>query len=266
LDTNEKDGWLETEIEPPVFGCDSRFINGTTAGNEKQDKAWKVTFEESDRWMAIGYPGYRGSFPNTMSWADLPDADKDGRKTLKLIEPEARGTNRAGQVLLTLEVTRLSDDGKVFYFKLPADPDYQRGGWQYAYRRLVNEDGSKTWVSLYPGSSFRWKPEGGFKAADFTDANGDGRTKLRAYVFGPGDTVSVEGFAYAKRLSSDLWEIRANAPCTAELPAGAFTRASLSGDGKAFRPIESRRAENRLALALSEKDLGDGVVLLKLEP
>lgn len=266
LNANEKEGWLETEIEPPVFGCDSRFIDGTTAGNEKQDKAWKVTFEESDRWMAIGFPGYRGSFPNTMSWADLPDADKDGRKTLRLIETETRGTNRAGQVLLTLEVTRISDDGKVFYFKLPADPDYQRGGWQYAYRHLVNEDGSKTWVSLYPGSSFRWKPEGGFKAADFTDANGDGRTKLRAYVFGPGDTVSVEGFAYAKRLAADLWEIRANAPCTVELPAGGFSRVSLGGASQEFQALEAKRVDNRLVVSLSEKVLGDGTVVLKLEP
>lgn len=265
LARNPQEGWVEPEIEPPVFGCDTRFLDGTTAANESLDKTWKVRFEESDRWMHIGFPGFRGSFPNTIAWTDLPDADQDGRRTLRLVGRDA-DKERAGETLLTLEVTRISEDGQSFYFKLPENPDYQRGGWQYAYRRLVNEDGTRTWVSLYPGSSFRWYLEGGFQESDFVDADGDGRIKLRGYVFGPGDRVSVEAFAHAVRTAADQWTVRANAACTIEVPAGAFTQVAIATDGSSFRPIASRREGSRLAVALSEADLGDGVVMLKLAP
>lgn len=224
---------VECEIEPAVFGCDTKFIDGTTVSNEKQDKFWKATIREDDRWMNVGYPGYRGSWPNKLTLADIPDTNGDGRRTLKLIG-SGKDKEEEGKVLVELDVTRVSEDGETLYFKLPANEDYQRGGWQYVYRWLVDENGKKLMRSLYPGSSFRWILDG---QANFSDADKDGKTKLSAYLFGPGDTLQVDAFVSVRRTSPGVYELHANVPCTVTLA------------GKEFK--------------LTEKDLAKGSVTLR---
>lgn len=77
---------------------------------------------------------------------------------------------------------------------MPEDPDYQTGGWQYANRELVNENGSKKWWATYPGTVWAWQLEGdsALSEADFCDVDGDARQKLYAYHFGRGDYVQVQ--------------------------------------------------------------------------
>lgn len=243
LSSDDKAGTVECEIEPAVFGCDTEFVDGTTVSNEKQDKFWKTTLQEADRWMNVGYPGHRTSFPNSISWDDIPDTNGDGRRTLKMLgradEKDDQTNSLAGQVILEIDATRLTDNGETFYFNLPSNEKYQRGGWQYAYRPLVNEAGKTVLQAYYPGSSFLWKLDGGFGKSDFTDANRDGKTKLCAYLFGPGDTMQTDTFVQVRRESPGVYEVRANVPCT------------VSFGRKEFK--------------LTEKELADGRAMIRLE-
>jgi hypothetical protein len=71
--------------------------------------------------------------------------------------------------------------------------------------------------------------------------------------------VSVERGA-----APGLYEIRSNVPCTVGLPRAEFAKGEISADGKTFAPVASRADGARLEVALSEQDLGDGKVILKL--
>lgn len=265
LNRDASRGTVETEIEPPLFGADPNFITGTWVGNEKGDRLSRVSIEESDRWMHIGWPGYRTSYPNTISINDLPDTNSDGKRTLKLI-----GKNKEDQdeTLLNLEVTRVNDDGLTFYFKLPENEEYQRGGWQYNGKLLVNEDGSKTWSAVFPGSSYLWilDPAAHLKVSDFTDADGDGRAKLSAYLYGPGDRIALDTAVHLRRISDKLYRVNSNSPCTVAIKAAGASGAEVSSDGKTFRPVTSSVKDGRLMLQLSEQDLGSGSIWVRLTP
>lgn len=57
--------------------------------------------------------------------------------------------------------------------------------------------------------------------ADFPDTDRDGRSTLRIYDFGPGDTIRIPVHAQLARKAPQLYELIANAPCTVTLPAGS---------------------------------------------
>lgn len=256
-------GGIECEIEPPVFGADPQFIRGTTISNERLDRFARVEVRESDRWMHLAWPGYRTSYPNTIRMADVPDANGDGKRTLKLI-----GRSKEGRMeeLLSLDVTLVMPDGTGFYFKLPELEKYQRGGWQFNDLRLVNEDASKTWRSIYPGSSYLWVPDPATPVAssDFTDHNGDGLTKLSAYLYGPGDRMVLDTFVHLRRVGESVYNIRANSPFTLSVPSKGIKRMGLSRDGKVFVFSQARESAGMLTLELTEADLGDGDIWLQL--
>jgi hypothetical protein len=202
----------------------------------------------------------------------VPDTDGDGRRVVKLIgnsydkdAKDAQGNSLYGKTLLEMEVTRVTPDGETFYYKFPKDETYQRGGWAYAYRTMVNEDGTRKWTAKYPGSSFIWRLEGGFKATDFTDADGDGKVKLSACLFGPGDLMTLDAAVSVARADAPgVYEVQSNVPLTLGLPRGEWTRAEISADGKTFTPIATKADGARLVLALGEQELGDGKVVLRL--
>ena len=233
---------VTTELEPQVYGCDTQFADGTTVTNEAHDRFFRATLQPGERWMYLGWPGTDLSYPREVRWEDLPDADGDGRRTLKLLGRAARG-DEEGKVLLELEVTKVDPAGHAFHFRMPADPNYQIGGWQYAHRELVNEDGSKRWWATYPGTSYSWTLEGkGALAADaFGDADGDGKRKLYGYLFGPGDFLTAKTFVYVRRTAWAAYEVRANVPCTVRLP-GLPPRRLTAGD-LAAGPVELRAEE-----------------------
>jgi hypothetical protein len=128
----------------------------------------------------------------------------------------------------------------------------------------VNEAGAVKWLAFYPGSTFLFKLEGGFRKSDFTDADGDGKVKMAAYVFGPGDRMNVDTYVYARRRSPGAYEVRANVGCEVGLPRGDYDKAEISADGKTFAPIAATADGARLMITLGEKDLADGVVVLRL--
>jgi hypothetical protein len=259
---------VECEIEPVVFGADTRHCNGTTVSNEAGDKFWKVTLEEGDRWMNLGFPGYRGSAPNKLSMAMFPDADGDGRRTVRLIGIAADkgqdGASLKDQLLVTLEVTRVAPDGETFYFKLPKEEAYQRGGWQFADRRLENEDKSVVWQAMYAGSSFRWKLAGEpLTERSFADADANGKAKLAAYLYGPGDTLRVDSFVHVARLDGGLYSIRANTPCVVTLPGTGKTQVSRD-NGAPFEPFPAEAKDGKTTITLDEAVLGKGAVQVRI--
>ena len=136
---------------------------------------------------------------------------------------------------------RTDPENFTFYFKMPENADYQTGGWQFANRQLVNEDGSKRWWATYPGTVNAWKIEdkAGATLDSFPDSNGDGKRKIQAYVFGAGDTFSVKTFVHVLR-AADGYEVRANAPCTVTLPGKApirITEKDITASGGLYKKI-----------------------------
>jgi hypothetical protein len=267
--TQPESNSVECEIEPSVYGCDPVFANGTTVSNEKRDRFAKAKLVLGDRWMNLGFPGYRGSWPLSITAAEVPDADHDGRRVLKLLgkagDKDAQGQSLEGKVLLEMEVTRFSPDGETFYFKLPTDPKYQVGGWQFAERWMMNEDGTRRWRATYPGSSFWWEMDGSIAATDFTDANGDGKSKLSAFLFGPGDEIVVDTVVYLARQEDGTYLLRANTPCTISLLKGKSTGIEISTDSQAYRELEVEADGARWRISLKESDLGSGSVRLRMK-
>ncbi len=221
---------VATELEPMVYGSDTRHADGTTVTNEDHDRYWKATLEPRERWMYLGWPGTELSYPDTVEWDDVPDADGDGRRTLRLLtdERDTRATGvTAGDVLLEMEVTRVDPENNLFYFRMPENPEYQAGGWQFVRREIVNEDGSKRWLASYPGTTFSWLLEGNEPVADalFT-ADDHGNRKLYAYHFGPDDIFEVPTFVHVARVEPGVYAVRANVPCIVSLPGIGEVRLS----------------------------------------
>ncbi len=295
---DEAKGQVLTELEPSVYGCDPLFCNGTTVGNDRGDKTWKATLNPSERWMYLGWPGCRLSYPAEVTEADLKDANGDGKRVLKLMgngtkekaegkpaemkeakpaeeKPAEKGNDKdeekvvvaperrlegKDQVMLEMEITRTVPEKHLFYFKMPENPDYQNGGWQFANRIMVNEDGSKKWWGGYPGTAYTWTLQGNEKPSKAT-LSPDGQGHLNAYHFGPGDSMKVKTFVWMKRKEPGLFELRANVPCTVSLPgAGSF---ETSSDGKEFKPHASQKTGASSEISLTAAELGNGILWLR---
>jgi hypothetical protein len=118
---------------------------------------------------------------------------------------------------------------------------------------------------MYPGWSFQWQLAAAVTKADFADADRDGRAKLSAYVFGPGDKMQVDTFVYVRRKAAGEYEIRANVPFTLGLPKANFLGAQISNDGKTYRPVATPQPGVPAGqMRLNTEDLGNGTVFLKL--
>jgi hypothetical protein len=105
------------------------------------------------------------------------------------------------------------------------------------------------------------------KAADFADADGGGKAKLRACPFGPGDRMTLDTIASVEGADTPgAWRRRSNTPCTIGLPRpqDGFTKVEISADGKAFAPIASHIEGPQRIITLSDNDLADGKAILKL--
>ena len=212
-------GLVATEREPDVYGPDTEYTNGTRLANEAGDKVWKAVYAPQERWMYLGWPNTDLSYPRVVRMEDVPDADGDGKRTLRLMGNGSEAEPK-DKVILVLEVTRVDPENFTFYFKMPENEDYQTGGWQFANRELVNENGSKKWWSTYPGTVNAWTidDKAGVTLDSFADTDGDGKRKVRAYVFGAGDTLSVKTFVHLRRAADGSYFVRSNIPCTIALP------------------------------------------------
>ena len=296
---DESKSQVTTELEPAVYGCDPQFCNGTTVSNDRGDKFWKVTFNPAERWMYLGWPGCRLSYPTEINEADLKDANGDSQWTLKLfgngskemaaakkaaapVEKSAEpkdaassmvttpekpaaapqpGLESRDEVILEMQITRVDPANHLIYFKMPENPDYQTGGWQFANRILQNASGTKKWLASYPGTVNTWTLEGSDKPTKLA-LNPDGTGHLNAYQFGPQDTLTVKTFVYLKRLEKGLFQLKANVPCQITLPGTGHCE--ISRDGKAYQAQPAQSQGKAVTVKFTAQDLGTGTLWLKI--
>jgi len=182
-------GGIKGELIPPLLVASPTYYGGLMLANEAGTMLGRVKVAFGDRWM---YPG----FPEHLRWRqrlrmdEIVDADGDGRRTLRpfAVHPMRKwlGDGRIERVppgakLCDLEVTRVSDDGLMIWFKDPLEKycytyDMPHKSWFYQGMRLETEDGKHVLTANCPGTEYaiavpgrRLTPE------DFPDADGDGR-------------------------------------------------------------------------------------------
>lgn len=183
---DEAKGMISVMAEPYSLKGDKHAYDNTDIGNEKGDKRWPSKIVCESRWMIVKTP---------IAETDLDEAD--GKRTLTLIGTKTDG-DKAGKSILTMEVTRLEPETGTVYFKMPVESPFDIEGWCYVSRPLVNKAG-KRWIATYPGFEFKIVAEGPVKAADFNDANGDGRAVLSLYRLAPGYTLAVPSAVSVRR-------------------------------------------------------------------
>jgi len=126
-----------------------------------------------------------------------------------------------------------------------------------------NEERTKFWRAEFQGGNiglarFTFKLDGPKATlADF------GRSKaFRLWEYGPGDTVRHSTFISLSRREPGVYLLESDVDCTIGLKGKTV---SLSADGQAWKPAKTTK-EGALALAaITQKDLKDGRLYLKVE-
>jgi hypothetical protein len=260
---HDKQNWISCEIPPPFYRADVHYYDNGVAVNESGTQSWRVAkIASTERWMHLGWPGFRGSFPVDVAEKDVTDADGDGKRTLRMYpmeDKEKADVRFGGKDFYALEVSRVDEKQNTFYFKTPADAPWAEESWCYNARKMSNEAGTKTWESRYPGFDFQVHLTGNAPVTAIDDADKDGVRKIRIYRFGVGDTIRIETHAQVRRVEKDLYEVRANAPVRVTLPGKtAFVRAA-----EGVKTITSKAAGQSVAFELSFADVGNkGIALV----
>ncbi|MFO7534222.1 MAG: hypothetical protein R6X19_00820 [Kiritimatiellia bacterium] len=198
---------ITVRTEPYNLKGDKNAYDDTEIGNEGGSKRWPSKIVCESRWLIVKTP---------IAEADLDTVD--GKRTLSLIGDKTDG-GKAGEPMLTLEVTRLEPETGTIYFKQPVESPFDIEGWCYVNRQLVNKAG-KRWMATYPGFEYKIVTQGPVKAADFTDANGDGRAVLSLYRLAPGYTLSIPAAVSVRRAAGGRFEIDSFTPAEVNV-AGA---------------------------------------------
>ena len=183
---NEATGTIETVAEAHMLKADATWYDFTTMTNESATTAWPARAVCDTKWMMVKTPIYA---------KDVPDADGDGKRTLKLLATEKDAANeegglKVGDAALVMEVTRVDQEEGIFHYTMPAERKYQLDGWAYVSRLLVSESG-KTWMATYPGFDHKLAVEGKIDRKQFDDVDGDGRAALSLYRLSKGFEVKV---------------------------------------------------------------------------
>jgi hypothetical protein len=197
---DENDRTVSVVAEPYNLKADQHAYDFTEAANESLSKRWPAKIITNSRWMVL---------KTKVSDADVPDADGDGRRTIRMIGNE-RDAENSGKPILTLDVVRVDPETRTFYFKTP-DPPYDIGGWNYVRRDLVSESG-KRWRATYPGIEYKVKVDGPVKANDFDDADGDGRRVLSLYKFDAGYKVVMPVQVSVTRTATGDYRMKSATP------------------------------------------------------
>lgn len=272
-------GHAVLDLEPYLISYHPHYYDGTTLVNEAGQVMGQARVTLGGRFWYTGWPAARRHLARIMP-EDLADANGDGRRMLTMIarEPgkkfgpdgETPVPVAAGEKMFELEVTRLRDDGLMFWTK-----DHPRTfldalnvahpGWPYHQQLVRNERGDRDWVVNMPGDSYQVRVAGRtLREADFPDTDGNGRRQVSLQHYGPGDRVTALTHLYLRRLAAGRYELRANAGCRLVLPGKQVT---LSDDGgKSWRDCGATAQDGKVTLALTAADLGAGRVELQVTP
>jgi len=234
------------DLAPDLYDYHPAYYDGMTVINEAGHALGKAKLSLGDRFMYLGWPEWHRHLQR-IRMEDIPDANGDGKRTVRMFAAEpihylqengTIATKQPGELMLELEVTRIRDDGFMFWYKqhprIYLDSlKAPHPGWPYHKQILKNEDGSRTWTSYMPGDTYLLTVEGRRLApADFPDTDGDGRPLVRLYDFGPGDTVTLPTHVYLRRLDGGHYELRTDVPVQVTIAgkANSFDEEAL-GDG-----------------------------------
>ena len=77
--------------------------------------------------------------------------------------------------------------------------------------------------------------------------------------------MKMDGHVDVERNEKGVYRVESNVECTIGLPKEEYSSVEISADGKSFSPIPSQTVGSKLILKLSQKDLVDGKVILKLK-
>ena len=252
------------ELETEQSRWDAGFAKNTVLTNEDQSRSVRVeAFEDDVQWMTMSYPGYRWSFPLTAEETDFPDADGDGRRMARLeADPHTPKTQPAAPG--EIEILRIVGDR--IYFRVPGsdsgDSDLNKGGWNLNGFILVPEGGAKRFYSRYSGKHMRWKLQNPLTRADLSDPNGDGKTKLYAFVFAAGDALEADATIQIRRDESGKgYRILTNTPATIGFPKDGF-KPTMAQFKQSSTPVNLQSKEGYMMLELTPEMVAAGEILL----
>ncbi len=208
---DEAKGEISVRAEPYNLKGDKHAYDDTEIGNEGSTKRWPSRIVCETRWMIVKTP---------ITEADLDGTD--GTRTLTLMGSKTDG-DKAGKPVLTLEVTRVEPATGTLYYKMPSESPYDIEGWCYVSRELVNAKG-KRWKGTFPGFEYKIVATGPVKAADFTDANRDGRSVLSLYRLAPGYTLSIPASVSVRRTGPAAYAVRSFAPAEVKVAGAPVAR------------------------------------------
>jgi len=162
---DEPTGGVRVQLPPPLVQVLKDCYDGLPLVDEGGKPLGKTKIVYGDRWMFLPFPP-EVAWRQRISMDEIVDADGDGRRTLRLIAANKvgrwHGPERPIEVLqpgtrmCDLEVTRVTDDGTMLWFRNPKEQfvytyPIPHDSWFYQGMDLATEDGKRRLTANYPG-------------------------------------------------------------------------------------------------------------------
>jgi hypothetical protein len=268
-------GHAVLDLPPSLYDYHPTCYEGMTVVNERGQVLGKATITVGGRYMYLGFPDWHRHTQRVLP-ADLVDANGDGKKTLRMFAA-AKAFKRTGEdavqevavgePMLDLEVERVSEDGlTIFYKDHPMEfldsVKVPHRGWPYHEQVLRNESGTRQWVSKLPGDVYHLRIEGRkLTAADFPDADGNGRPQVSLWDFGPGDRLRAPTHVAVRPVGDGVMELLADTGVTIVSAAKAV---HLSADGKEWKDAPAQQAGDARQFRIDPAALAGGRTLVRM--
>lgn len=275
--THVVEGRGEIAVDLPLVltETDDTYYEGLTILNESGELLGPAEVRRGDRFMYMWKPWHQKWRQTFKSLEEVPDADGDGKRTLKMVAtsrqrqmlPEDKVLEEGG-LMKTLIVTRVSESGHMIWFR-EQNPAVVFGDsapvphrhWPFHNQKLVTEDGARELQANYPGDTLNLAAKGrALKMADFPDADGDGRHCLALSAFTPGDVMETPTSVSLVKEGRGLYRLRANCAVTLRVPS----REALIGIRQGGRMKVSRPSLRNGDFTVTEDQLRQGDIYVIL--
>ena len=267
------DGVVSVDLPFVLHETDPTYYDNMVVLNEEHQVVGPARFRDGGRFMYMHKPGHQKWRQTFKSLEDIPDANGDGRRVLKMIATQQHrrlsptpGTIQPGDTMAELEVTRVSASGDMIWFKDVPELYTDSIGeahrhWPYQSQKLVTEDGKRTLQANYPGDEIYLGVRGkALSENDFPDADGDGRRYVSLSHIAPGDVFETPTMVSLTREREGLYRLRANCAVRLGLPTKDVRLIVRTSD--AVRVVEPQIT--RGVLSIDAKLLTTGDVYLAI--
>ena len=273
--TVEERGEVAVDLPLVLTETDDTYYEGLTMLNESGELLGAAEVRRGDRFMYMWKPWHQKWRQTFKSLEDVPDADGDGKRTLKMVAtsrerqmlPEEKVVEE-GEHMKTLLVTRVSESGDMIWFR-EENPAVVFGDslpvphrhWPFQNQKLITEDGARELQANYPGDTMNLAVKGrALKMADFPDTDGDGRHCLALSAFTPGDVMETPTYASLVKEGAGLYRLRANCAVTLSVPS----RKPLVGVKRDGRMSVSQAPLRKGAFTVDADQLREGEIYVIL--